>query len=228
MYSIPQKTEPTVLPRFNKLFIALRHYLLGMLVANSKYGGPLRAFNSAANIHTGLRKDGNTTEFQHQLQIALLVVPLLPHLKHPAETLTAIAFHDTPADYPEHTSAMIEAEYGSLVGSAVERLNKNYQDGRRKSKEHYYEEMSNCPIVSIDKSADRAHNMYSMPGVISLQKQYENARDTRKYILPMLKKAKRNFPEQTQAYESLKFVLETQCAMTEQMLQLIKFEPSPA
>ncbi len=54
---------------YQKLFIAMRYWLLGMAENDSRYVLPLNALEYAKNIHIGYRKDGKTPEFQHNLKL---------------------------------------------------------------------------------------------------------------------------------------------------------------
>ncbi len=75
--------------------------------------------------------------------------------------------------------------------------------------------MATDPIASIGKGGDRMHNLQSMIGVFTKDKQKNYVTEAENKIIPMLKLARRNFPQQELAYENIKLVLNTQ-------MQLIK------
>ena len=79
----------------------------------------------------------------------------------------------------------------------------------------YYAEISECPVASIVKPVDRAHNIGSMLGAFSYEKQVSYIAETRELVLPALKRARRRFPEQELAYENIKQILTTRIALIE-------------
>lgn len=190
--------------RFKKLRISLRYYLQGAADRDSAYLLPLRAFEFAMQHHVGTRKDGVTPEFIHQIETTLFLRTLLKSVRYPAETLAAMLLHDVEEDY----GASVE-EFGVLVAHGVWRMTKKAR-GIKKSNEQYFTEMLDCPIATLCKGADRIHNQQSMLGVFSRDKQLEYLAETRDYILPMLKAARRRYPDQENAYANIEFVLRAQ------------------
>lgn len=81
-----------------------------------------------------------------------------------------------------------------------------------------FDEMARNPISSIAKLCDRQHNILSMVGVFTPEKQRIYVNEVRELFLPMAKKAKKNFPHQIRAYELMKFNLETQIELIENTL----------
>lgn len=186
--------------KYDKLRIALRYFLLG-----KGYYQAADALEFAATYHTGLRKDGVTPEFMHQIEIAHYLRSLLPSLLYPEDTITTAILHDTPEDYGIK-SEVLELRYNKRVAVATELLNKN----RWSTKEIQFTAMAGDPIASIVKGADRQHNLQSMIGVFSTEKQQKYMLEVTKYFLPMLKQARHNFVAQESAYENVKHVLESQ------------------
>jgi len=158
--------------------------------------------------HTGKRKDGVTPEFQHQLSIAHYMRVFEGYLLHPDETFAALLLHDVVEDYnvsPQEISSL----FGDRVARAVLALTKQYQ-GIKKSVEHYYQEIGEDPIASIGKGCDRIHNIQTMVNVFSAKGQLWYIEETEKYIIPMLKAARRKYIEQEPIYENIKLVLLSQ------------------
>ena len=58
-------------------------------------------------------------------------------------------------------------------------------------------------------------NLQSMVGVFKLEKQKEYIREVHDLFFPMLKKARRLFPHQVNAYENIKHILESQIQLIE-------------
>lgn len=179
----------------------LRYTLLG-----NKWYRALKALKLGMDIHTGLRKDGVTPEYLHQVEIAMYMTTLQDGLLYPEDTIIAVLLHDTPEDYPTLCSHRdVEVKFGELAGRAVFLMDKN-----GKTPEAYYEGLATDPIASIGKGGDRMHNIRTMPGVFTLEKQLKYKQQVRENYLPMIKSARRSFPEQTNAYENIKHVYHIQ------------------
>jgi (p)ppGpp synthase/HD superfamily hydrolase len=196
-----------------KAQITLRYWLLGLAQADPQYYKCIEAMEWAHEFHSGLRKDGITPEFVHQLTIAHYIRTIKDTLMYPAETLTTVFLHDVPEDYDVGINE-IQSRFGELVANATWKLTKVHR-GIKKSEEVYFSEMATDPIASIGKGGDRMHNLQSMIGVFTKDKQKNYVTEAETKIIPMLKLARRNFPQQELAYENIKLVLNTQ-------MQLIK------
>ncbi len=170
------------------------------------------ALEFGGSYHTGLRKDGITPEFQHQVEITHYLRTLIPLLMFPEETLTASLLHDVTEDHGV-TSSTITERYGHRVSLAVQLLDKN-----GKSPDFYFSEIANNPIASIVKGGDRMHNIQTMVGVFSPEKQLKYINEVEDHFLPMLKIARRKFVSQESAYENIKHILTSQI----ELLKVVK------
>lgn len=171
------------------------------------------ALELVRHLEKGLRKDNVTPKFDHQLSVARLLMTLLPHFLHPEETMTAAFLHDLLEDHGEqYTLKTIEQRFGSPVAGAVWRLSKK-SAGMTKSYESYFCEMAADPIASLVKLADRAHNIDTMPGAFTVEKQRSYVDEVETWFLPLCKTARRNYPRQFGAYENLKILLRSQCGL---------------
>lgn len=187
--------------QFEKLKITLRYFLLGR-----EYFMAADALEYAAKYHTGFRKDGITPEFQHQIEIAHYVRTLLPSLMFPEDTIAAVLLHDVPEDYGvPHVE--ITNRFGSKVGRAVFLMDKNSNAN--------FAAIGEDPIASIAKGGDRVHNLQSMQGVFTREKQLKYISEARLNFLPMLKTARRLFPKQEAAYENIKHMMNSQLELLE-------------
>jgi len=169
-----------------------------------EYYDTARALEFAAKYHTGFRKDGITPELQHQVEIVHYLRTLLPSYIYPQDVLTTGVLHDTDEDYPQ-SRIEIEKHFNARVAHSVALLNKNGKD-----KTYYFESIAQDEIASIVKGADRIHNIQSMIGVFNVQKQHKYIEEVEQYFLPMLKTARRKFPQQEMAYENIKHLLISQ------------------
>ena len=190
--------------RYQKLFIALRYYCMG-----AKYTKALKALEFARRIHTGKRKDGLTPAFQHQVEIALYLTTV-KDVMNEEECIAVALLHDTMEDYESVSYADIMNETDLSIADACVLLNKN-----GKKPENYFGDIGAHPVASLVKGADRIHNISSMRGVFTPEKQQEYVGEVNQHFLPMLKNARQKFPEQTRAYFNEETILRS-------MVNLIK------
>ena len=188
---------------FAKREIALRYFLQG-----SKYFRALEAMEFAKGFHKGVRKDGITPEFDHQISIGLYISTLEPWLEYPEDTFISTLLHDVREDY-DISNDEIENRYGQRVANSVQCLTKVFR-GVKKDPEWYFGFIADDPIASIVKGGDRVHNFGSMIGVFNMNKQKEYIKEGEDYFLPMLKTARRKFVRQVGAYENIKMMLNSQ------------------
>ncbi len=200
---------------FEKTKIAIRYWLLG-----NKFFNAAKAMSFAESKHIGLRKDGITPEFQHQVSQANFARTLINSFQFPEETLITIWLHDVCEDYNVSINE-IDKMFGSVVAHSVELMTNNV-NGVKKDTAHYYNAMQFDPIASLCKGVDRMHNHQTMHGVFNFAKQLSYIDETKTYIIPMLKNARRNFPRQESAYENIKHSLQIQIELIENMLSSTK------
>lgn len=186
---------------FSKLYIALKFRLKGM-----GYYKAMNALELAKNIHDGLRKDGKTPEFQHQLEIALYIMTL-KDVQDLEGAIIAALLHDTDEDYPHELSRDDLFQFEAERAEAIMRLNKH----RSKTLPEYFDVLAGDLIASLVKGVDRVNNFQSMNrGKFTLAKQAKYAEEIIIYFLPMLKKARKNFPQQMDAYYNIENMLKSQ------------------
>jgi (p)ppGpp synthase/HD superfamily hydrolase len=123
---------------------------------------------------------------------------------YPAKTLTAVIYHDLVEDYPEQ-AIELQRRCQEDTYVTVCRLDKT-----GKSPEQYFGELALDCVGSIAKGGDRSHNIQTMSGVFSPEKQLAYADEVELWFLPMLKTARRAFPQQEPAYENIKHLLVSQ------------------
>jgi len=167
----------------------------------------VEALEYAAKYHTGMRKDGVTPEFHHQISIGHYV-RTLPNLRNQELALISAILHDVVEDY-DVSAEVLEAKFGKEVAESVLLLSKKYK-GVKKSTSDYYRAMETNSVASIVKGADRIHNFQTCSGVFTCEKQLLYISECETYILPMLKEARNNFPDQELAYENIKHALKGQ------------------
>lgn len=208
--------------RYQRLFISMRYWLLGRSEDNVGYLHALNALEYAKKVHVGMRKDKVTPEFQHQIEIAHFIRTMNNHIIDPANTLATIFLHDTLEDYAETHNISVDSltlRFNAKIAHSVHLMSK-IRNGEKISNKEYYDGMATCPIASIAKGADRINNLMSMHPVFSLEKQRKYIAETREYVLPMLKVARQNFPQQEGVYENIKLFINSTIKLTEHRLDI--------
>lgn len=187
---------------YTKMKIAIRYWLLG-----KGYFNALRAMEMAENLHVNLRKDGEA-EFSHQISQVNFMKAFDGILLYPEQTFSTIFLHDTMEDY-DVTYESILSITDKLTADAVVKMSKVIK-GNKTPNELYYFGMGECPISSAAKGADRLHNMMTMIGGFTPMKQISYCVETLDFTIPMLKQARRSFPEQDVMYENMRYILRNQ------------------
>lgn len=190
----------------HKLVKTLRDKLLGMQYVNPEFKYVLRAFRCAQIFHESrLRKDGVTPEFLHPVQATLHLITLGP-LINPLEAIGGLIIHD----YPEDSGKGEEELFQEIQHRAIARKGVEFskiKNGKKLDNQEYYETLGLCPSLSLGKGCDRVNNLGTMGSCMSPEKQLIQADETMEFVLPMLRRAQRRFPEQEAAYENLKLML---------------------
>lgn len=202
-----------------KFRLTMRSIIVGMTMVDKRYAITLAAFDYAEKNHTGLRKDGVTPEFNHQLNIFGFMITQIKNMKKPWLVLAVILLHDTLED-----NGHLEDEIYKLFKKAFKYVNRisKVRRGEKLPNDEYYPPMALCGVCSIAKAADRLHNLTTMIGVMSTAKLEESVKETEAFVLPMVKAAKKNFPKQTAVYELLKSSINIQLTNIRQYVELSK------
>jgi (p)ppGpp synthase/HD superfamily hydrolase len=199
---------------YDKLYTVLKYYLLGRNYINA-----VEALHYAREFHCGTRKDGTTPEFQHQVEIALYVTTLKDVVEE-ERAIIAVLLHDVAEDYGVSLHDL-ELKFGEVSRDDVWCLTKKYR-GEVKDKGVYYEDLAKNPIASVCKGSDRVHNVNSMTGVFTLEKQESYIDEVETLVLPMIKQAKLNFPHQSSAYSNIQHMLRSQVRLVRAMIDATK------
>lgn len=210
---------------YNKIRRDIRLWLLGR-----GYHIASAALELGIKYHTGLRKDGVTPEFQHQVSQATFCRTLDSVLMYPEETIATVFLHDIVEDCEITLLEVLEylmskgatEDQINLISSGIEKMTNQYGDGfvdgqksTKKEKDIYYGTMVDCPIASICKGMDRMHNHQSMIGVFDAEKQKSYIEETEQYIIPMLKNARKEWTRQEAAFTNVKHILQVQIEFVE-------------
>lgn len=197
--------------KFKKDILILRSQLIG-----AGFTEALVALEKCLAYHTKKRKGGDP-ESSHQISIALFAMTL-PGIKDLELLISIILLHDVREDYnvghEEVVGWFYNREFGHKVAVSVEHMTKEFR-GVRKDDKIVFEILATDEYGSLAKLCDRIHNLQTMVGVFTLEKQAAYVEEVIELFLPMLKKAKRNFPHHTQAYENIKHMLRSQMELIE-------------
>jgi len=187
---------------YQKHLISLRAWLHG----STKHEA-LRALEFARPLHDGVRKDGVTPEFAHQVFMMNFASNFDTALLHPDETLAVLALHDVVED--KNVSILdIQAEFGERIARPVFLM--TAPEGETAAeKADRFRAMAGDPIASVAKAIDRVHNVVSMVGVFTPEKVARYIAESEELILPMMKAARRRFPKQIPVYQITKLMIST-------------------
>lgn len=184
---------------YQKMRLLLRERLSGLKAFNA-----VKALNYAETIHTGTRKDNITPEFQHQLEIAAYLFTLQETIIDIETVMICTFLHDSIEDIEIITHKSISDMFGVSCANKILLLAKK-GNGFYKDINYYYNELSLDRDASLVKGADRLNNISSMLGVFDNIKIISYIDETRNHVLPMLKQSRKLFPEQKNAYENIKY-----------------------
>ena len=192
--------------KYKKQLLVLRSQLIGAGFSNA-----LIALEKGLKYHKGKRKGGDP-EFSHQVSIALFALTL-PGIKCMERLICVILLHDVREDYDvsheELVSWFPDRAFGLLVAHSVENMTKVFRKVR-KDDTQVFAALGEDECGSLAKLCDRIHNLQSMAGVFTLEKQKAYIEEVFEHFYPMLKEAKRNFPWHTNAYENIKWMIQSQ------------------
>lgn len=195
--------------QLKKQFLAVSMFIQGAIAVGDERAAQAwrvaaDALQYAHDFHQGMRKDGCTPEYSHQLEIVLSLLPLVP-LMGPvlgARVVAAACLHDVREDY-DVEDVVLRERFGAEIADAVECLTKKFK-GVHKDAAVYFAAIADNLIAAIVKGGDRTHNVRTMLRVFSLEKQRAYAKEVRDHFLPMLKDARKRFAGYRQIFEVLK------------------------
>ena len=103
--------------------------------------------------------------------------------------------------------SLSELPVDDTVRRAVDLMTFRVMDGETKeiAKNRYYNMLLQSREATLTKLLDRCHNVSSMAGTFSREKLKAYIDETRQYVLPMLRKAKRVYPEDADVLFILKY-----------------------
>lgn len=161
----------------------------------------LKAMSFARDKHSGqLRKSGEPY-IVHPLMMACNAVSI--GIRDDT-VIATILLHDVCEDCGVSLS---ELPVDDRVRNAVDLMTFRVMDGETKeiAKNRYYNMLLKSREATLTKLLDRCHNVSSMAGTFSEEKLKSYIEETRVHVLPMLRKAKRMYPEDADILFVLKY-----------------------
>lgn len=174
----------------------------------------LKGFAHGANMEETLK----ALSFAREKHLGQLRKSGSPYLTHPLVMactgvsvgvredllISTILLHDVCEDCAVEVS---ELPVSANIRHSVDLLTFRIRDGESKAAamQRYYEGIISNREATLTKLIDRCHNVSSMAGVFSIEKTQAYIEETRTYILPLLKEAKKKWPEDSDMLYVLKY-----------------------
>lgn len=203
------------LPRFDKLLISARYWLLGMAESDPRYFKVLEAMEYGLERHCGTR-NGGAPEFIHQLGIFHQLRTLHKHIKNPITVYILAFLHDVVED-KNVPLLEIEQIWGSEIARKLDLLSKEVLGVKKES--YSLDPVFEDEDASVVKGGDRVNNVSSMVGVFKRHRLERYVKETAEEFLPRLKLARRRFPHQEAVYEAIKLELVNQLTLINHILE---------
>lgn len=179
-----------------KMYTYIRGYATGCGMKQT-----LCALSFARDKHIGqLRKSGEPY-LVHPLTMACHALSLGIQDDN---IIATILLHDVCEDCGVSLS---ELPVNDTVRHCVGLMTFTVMDGETKeiAKNRYYNLLLQSREAAITKLIDRCHNVSSMAGTFSEEKLRSYIEETRQYVLPLLRKIKRQYPNESNTLFALKY-----------------------
>ena len=161
----------------------------------------LKALAFAREKHSGQYRKSGDPYIIHPLMMACNAVSM--GIRDDTVVAT-ILLHDVCEDCGV---AVQELPVNETVKHAVDLMTFRVMEGETKeiAKNRYYNMMLQSREASLTKLVDRCHNVSSMAGTFSVEKLKAYIEETRQYVLPLLRKVKTLYPEESDILFVLKY-----------------------
>ena len=174
----------------SKMYTYLKGYAMGL-----GWNDTLAALSSARVAHKDQRRKSGEPYIIHPLTVASHAAAL--GVKEDAVIAAAI-LHDVVEDCGIGIESLPVSD---STKDAVRRLT----HVKGESLGPYYREIGESRVASIVKLLDRCDNVSTMAGVFSVEKTNQYIEETKEYVLPLLRRAKDQWPSDSNALFVLKY-----------------------
>lgn len=179
-----------------KMYTYLRGYATGLGMKDTQ-----KALAFAREKHKDQYRKSGEPYIVHPLTMACNAVSM--GIKEDA-VIATILLHDVCEDCGVNPN---ELPVSDTVKYAVDLMTFRVMDGETKeiAKNRYYNRLIESREAALTKLIDRCHNVSSMAGTFSVEKLKSYIEETRHYVLPLLRKVKNQYPEDSDILFVLKY-----------------------
>lgn len=179
-----------------KMYTYIRGYATGASMRET-----LKALTFARDKHEGQYRKNGEPYIIHPLTMACNALSLGIR---DDEVIATILLHDVCEDCDV---SLQELPVADAVRHNVEMMTFSVMNGESKeiAKNRYYNMILQTRAATLTKLIDRCHNVSSMAGTFSKDKLNAYIEETRHYVLPLLRKAKIQYPEDSDILFALKY-----------------------
>lgn len=198
-----------------KMYTFLRGYAAGAGMRET-----LKALAFAREMHKGQFRKSGEPYIVHPLTMACNAVSM--GIKEDAVVAT-ILLHDVCEDCDVGVG---DLPVSDVVKHAVDLMTFRIMEGESKevAKNRYYNMLMQSHEAAMTKLIDRCHNVSSMAGTFSIEKLKSYIEETRHYVLPLLRKVKDKYPEDSNILFVLKYHIVSVVDSIEATIQVFEAE----
>ncbi len=188
--------------------VQIQEYYLRGILNGGKERLPIsqKALEFAIQSHKEARRDDGTLYISHPVSMACLAVGLGIR---DDELIATILLHDVCEDCGISVQSVSES---TKVRQAVRLMTiepQLYETTKADVKRRYFEGLLESPEALLCKALDRIHNLQSSIDVFDRERALKNWRETYHLLLPVTKRAKRNWPEWSDPLHVMREMLKT-------------------
>ena len=179
-----------------KMYTYVRGYAAGAGLSNT-----MKALTFARKEHEGQFRKSGEPYIIHPLTMACNAISL--GIKDD-NVIAAILLHDVCEDCDV---SLKELPVSDAIRNSVKLLTFEIMKGETKeiATNRYYNMILEDRTATIVKLLDRCHNVSSMAGTFSEEKLKNYIKETREFVLPLIKKAKLYYPEDSDILFAIKY-----------------------
>lgn len=180
----------------DKMYTYIRGYASGVGMIQTQ-----KALSFAREKHNGQKRKNGDPYIVHPLTMACNALSMGIRDDN---TIATILLHDVCKDCGV---ALEELPVNDIVRRGVQLMTFEVMPGETKdiAKTRYYNMLIQSKEAVITKLIDRCHNVSSMAGTFSVEKLKSYIKETRTYVLPLLRHAKEHYPEESDRLFMLKY-----------------------
>ena len=180
----------------DKMYTYIRGYASGVGMIQTQ-----KALSFAREKHNGQKRKNGDPYIVHPLTMACNALSMGIRDDN---TIATILLHDVCEDCGV---ALEELPINDIVRRGVQLMTFEVLPGETKdiAKTRYYNMLIQSKEAVITKFIDRCHNVSSMAGTFSVEKLKSYIKETRTYVLPLLRQAKDHYPEESDRLFMLKY-----------------------